>query len=128
MNYEQNVARKDVTSYVALGEYCGTSSCTDYFGNKHRTMGNFYGNECTGFKECTQQPGLENLTKNTRDVRENYDSANCSIVVPTEASMSYGKIFNVVPNARSYRGYYSVTDGYSPAQSDCGQYRLRKCL
>lgn len=84
-----------------------------------RNMNNYYGQS-----QCVEMKGLNTLAV---QVVEGYDYGNCQIVVPTEASMSYGKIFNNPTNAVSYRGYYNVPDAYYPAQSACGNYRMRNC-
>ncbi len=86
-----------------------------------RNMKNYYGSS-----PCVQMNGLDTLAVNV-NVVEGYDYGNCQLVVPTEASMSYGKIFNNPPNAVSYRGYYNVPDAYYPAQESCGSYRMRNC-
>jgi len=84
-----------------------------------RNMNNYYGEP-----KCVEMKGLNTLAV---QVVEGYDYGNCQIVVPTEASMAYGQIFNTPQNPVSYRGYYNVPDAYYSAQSACGNYRLRNC-
>jgi hypothetical protein len=99
MNYERPNCNKNLESF--------------------RTMQTYYGSN-----QCIDVKGLDSLAV---QVVENYDYGNCQVVVPTEASMAYGKIFNTPANAVSYRGYYNVPDAYYSAQSQCGNYRLRQC-
>lgn len=93
--------------------------------DSYRQMGSYYGQP-----KCVEVKGLETLASAPpapSETKEGFDYGNCKIVVPTEASMGYGKIFDHPVESLSYRGYYSVKDGYAPAQSSCGQYRLRNC-
>ena len=88
---------------------------------KYRTMETYY-----GAKNCLESKGLETLAVGNQVV-ESFDYGNCKVVVPTEQSMSYGKIFDKKPNSSTYKGYYSVVDGYYAGQENCGNYRLRNC-
>jgi hypothetical protein len=95
----------------------------------YKTMGTYYGE-----KKCHPFKGLDTLAIKGKAVFgpgplvEGFDYGNCNVVVPTEKSMSYGKIFNHPKNSVTYRGYFNVPDGYYPAQSECGDYRMRKCI
>lgn len=93
--------------------------------DSYRQMGSYYGQA-----KCMEVKGLETLASApvpAGETKEGFDYGNCKIVVPTEASMGYGKIFDHPADSLRYKGYFSVKDGYAPAQSSCGQYRLRTC-
>ncbi len=105
MNYEQNISRKNLEAYRTIGTYYGAPKCLEMKGLSSLAVGSMYNN----------------------NVVEGFDYGNCQVVVPTEASMSYNKIFNRPVDSKSYRGYYNVPDGYYPGQQACGSYRMRNC-
>jgi hypothetical protein len=91
----------------------------------YRTMGTYYGDET-----CRKVPGLDTLATGPIEYYTTSpynDYGNCQLVVPSDAAMGYGKIFDHPDNSRTYRGYFNVPDGYAPAQNSCGQYTMRQC-
>ena len=85
----------------------------------YRNMSSYFGS-----RNCQNVPGMESLPNK---LKEGFDGYTCNVVVPTEVSMSYGKVFDRNPNSQRYNGYLSVNDGYAVGQKECGQYRNRSC-